>query len=135
MSKENSRITTFFTFSGNAEEAVTFYTDLFPDSSIVNLTRITKDMRGEEGKLLHCIFNLMGQPFMAMDLEKEYYDTDFSWATSHFVDCSSEEEFDKLFTGLSEGGIVMMGPEPVFNLRKVAWVTDRFHITWQLVWE
>jgi len=27
-----------------------------------------------------------------------------------------------------------MGPEPIMNLRKVAWVTDRFNITWQLVW-
>jgi predicted 3-demethylubiquinone-9 3-methyltransferase (glyoxalase superfamily) len=46
----------------------------------------------------------------------------------------SEEEFDHLFGNFADRGFVVMGPEPIMNLRKVAWVTDRFKITWQLVW-
>jgi len=30
---------------------------------------------------------------------------------------------------------VMMGPEPIGALRKVAWVTDKFEVTWQPVWQ
>ena len=60
---------------------------------------------------------------------------DFSWAISLQVDCLDEPEFDTLFTRLAEGGTVMMGPEPVLAFRKVAWVTDRFGVTWQLVWQ
>ena len=28
----------------------------------------------------------------------------------------------------------MMGPEAVPPMRKVAWITDQFGLTWQLVW-
>ena len=40
-----------------------------------------------------------------------------------------------IFGRLSEGGLIMMGPEPVLEFKKVAWVTDKYNFTWQLVWK
>ncbi|MBC8922950.1 VOC family protein, partial [Escherichia coli] len=48
----------------------------------------------------------------------------------YFAD--TEDEFDTLFEKLAKEGTVMMGPEAVEALRKVAWVTDKYGITWQL---
>ncbi|MGP7816913.1 VOC family protein [Niallia sp. 01092] len=134
MEKSRQRITPFFTFSGNAEEAMNYYISIFPDSKLVSLTRISKEDRGEEGKLLNGTFELMGQQFMVLDMEKEYCPA-FTWAVSSLIECKDQKEFDHLFTNLSEEGVVMMGPEPILHFRQVAWVTDKFGVTWQLIWE
>lgn len=57
---------------------------------------------------------------------------DFSWATTTLYFADTEDEFDTLFEKLAKEGTVMMGPEAVEALRKVAWVTDKYGITWQL---
>ena len=131
---ETKGIIPFLTFSGQAKEAMDYYISIFPDSKLLSLDYIKKDDRGIEGKVLNGTFKLMNQTFMVMDIE-EKYSAAFSWSTSFFIQCPTEEDFDKLFDKLSDGGIVMMGPEPIYNLRKVAWVTDKFSIIWQLVWK
>ena len=135
MSSVSQKMITFLTFPGNAEEAMNFYVSLFPGAKILELTRFTeKDEHGESGKVLNGLFELKGQRFMSMDMAQEQAPP-FSWAFSLYVECDDEEEFNHLFTALSEGGQVMMGPEamPQYNLRKVAWVTDRYGVTWQPV--
>lgn len=134
MNISNQKILPFLTFCGNAEEAMNFYLSIFPSSKVISIDYIPNGGQGEEGKVLTGVFELKGQQFMVMDMEKQYC-PEFTWAISLFVPCEDEEEFDLLFTKLSEGGTVMMGPEAVLNLRKVAWVTDKFNVTWQLVWE
>ena len=134
MNQSNPSILPFLTFCGNAEEVLNFYISVFPNSKVINLTHVSKEDRGEEGKILNATFELMGQRMMIMDMEKQYCPT-FTWAISLFITCQTEAEFDDLFTKLSDGGLVMMGPEPIFELRKVAWVSDKFGVTWQLVWE
>lgn len=134
MISSNQNIIPFLSFCGNAEEAMNFYISIFPDAKLISLTHISKEDRGEEGKVLNGTFQLKGQQFMVMDMEKQYC-PDFTWAISLFINCVDEEEFDLLFARLSEGGTVMMGPESIYHLRKVAWVTDKFGVTWQLVWE
>jgi len=134
MIESAQRIKTFLTFPGTAEAAVDFYLSLFPGSKMLEMTKFGPDQFGELGKVLNATFELKGVQFMAMDMDKASA-VDFSWATSLQVDCLDEPEFDTLFTSLAEGGTVMMGPEPVLAFRKVAWVTDRFGVTWQLVWQ
>ena len=132
MSDSNQKIITFLTFSGNAEEAMNFYVSVFPDSKVHGLRLITKDDRGEVGKVLNGTFELKDQQFMVMDMDKSYVPP-FNWAISLYVDCTDEKEFDTFFEKLSSGGTVIMGPEPIYNLKKVAWVADQFGVTWQLV--
>lgn len=123
----------FLTFGGNAEEAMNFYLETFPEATVKGLAKYGKDERLPEGQILNATISLMGNEIMVMDIEKDYA-VPFSWATSFFIGFQDEKEFDELFTKLSDNGFVMMGPEPVLHLRKVAWVTDKFGVTWQLVW-
>ncbi|MDD3654645.1 MAG: VOC family protein [Desulfotomaculaceae bacterium] len=135
MIESSQKIKTFLTFPGTAEEAVNFYLSLFPGSKLLEMTRFGKDQFGEEGKVLNATFELKGVQFMAMDMDKDSAAA-FSWATSLQVDCLDEQEFDTLFARLAENSAaIMMEPEPVLDFRKVAWVTDRFGVTWQLVWQ
>lgn len=136
MSKLVKKVYPFLTFSGNAEEAVNFYTGIIPDSKIISLVKISENDRGETGKILNCVFELSGQVYIALDIEKEYA-AQFSWAFSMYFECSDENEFDTIFSKLSQDGNVMMGPEPIesehIKMQKATWVTDKFGVTWQLV--
>ena len=134
MTAPDQKILPFLSFKGNAEEAVKFYISVFPDAKILSLVRITDKANGIPGKILNVLFEIMGQQFMAMYMD-EQHSPDFSWAVSMYINCCSEEEFDMIFSRLSEKGIVMMGPEPVLEFKKVSWITDKYNVTWQLVWK
>lgn len=126
----------FLTFNGNAEEAMRFYENNLCGSKIESLVLFEKNAdHGEEGKVLSGILSFKNQQIMFMDMEQNYPAPSFAWSTSLFVNCFSEHEFDLLFQLLSDNGKIMMGPESVMHIRKCAWVTDKFNVTWQLVWE
>jgi len=129
----NITLAPFLTFNGNAEDAMTRYKSVFPDAEWISLTRIEDSAIGPVGKVLNGQMTIKGQMIMFMDMAPEQA-VPFSWAMSLYVNCADEAEFDSIFDGLSKDGSVMMGPEPVMNLRKVAWVTDPYGVTWQLVW-
>jgi predicted 3-demethylubiquinone-9 3-methyltransferase (glyoxalase superfamily) len=131
----SQKIVPFFTFHGNAEEAMNFYAQALPGTAIESIVRFEDGERGDKGKVLLGTLSILGERVMFMDMEAALDLPPFSWATSFYFACASEAEFDAVFATLSEGGMVMMGPEPVLNLRKVAWVIDRFGITWQPAWE
>ncbi|MEF9877309.1 MAG: VOC family protein [Gordonibacter sp.] len=132
----DQRLSAFLTFNGNAEEAMDFYETVFPDAKRVSLVLFGADEpHGDEGKVLNGTLDLGGERVLFMDMQAAYPAPAFSWSTSLFITCPDEEDFDGLFAGLSAEGMVMMGPEPVGDLRKCAWVTDKFGVTWQLVWE
>jgi predicted 3-demethylubiquinone-9 3-methyltransferase (glyoxalase superfamily) len=56
----------------------------------------------------------------------------FTPAMSIFVTCVSEEEIDKLFAKLSEGGKVHMPLNKYPFSRKFAWAEDGYGVSWQL---
>jgi predicted 3-demethylubiquinone-9 3-methyltransferase (glyoxalase superfamily) len=135
MNIDNQKIIPFLTFHGNAEEAINFYLKILPNAKIENLVRYEKDQRGDVGKVMNGTLSFMGCKIMFLDMNAEYDCPQFSWAQSLYVVCSSVEEFDAVFDGLAQGGTVMMKEEPFMNFRKVAWVTDKFGVTWQPVLE
>ena len=134
MTEPAGKILPFLSFKGNAKEAINFYISVFPGAKILSLEYITDEAYGKPGKILNVLFEIMGQQFMAMDMD-EQHSPNFSWAVSMYINCDSEEEFDMIFGRLSEDGLIMMGPEPVLEFKKVAWVTDKYNFTWQLVWK
>jgi len=124
----------FLSFSGNAEEAMVYYKDIL-GAKIESITHFEPGQPGDAGKVINGILDFEGQKLMFMDMPSAYPAPAFSWATSLFLTFPDEPAFDAAFAGISADGTVMMGPEPVNNIRKCAWVTDKFGVTWQLVWE
>jgi len=130
----NQKLTPFLTFSGNAEEAMIHYEKVF-GAKIESVTHFEPGQPGDAGKVMNGIMDFDGMKLMFMDMAAAYPAPAFSWATSLFLAFSDEPSFDAAFAGISTDGTVMMGPEPVNGIRKCAWVTDQFGVTWQLVWE
>lgn len=125
------RITPFLMFEGKAEEAMRYYTSVFPGSEIERIERYDADDPGAAGMVKQAIFRLNDQRFMCIDSPVHHAFT-FTAAMSLFVDCQTEAELDRIFALLSDGGAILMpiGSYP-FSQRFV-WLTDRFGVSWQL---
>jgi len=129
---ENEKFAAMLMFSGQAEEAMSFYVAIFPDSNIESLERYGPDYPGPEGQVVHVRFRLAGQLFMAMDSHIEQPFT-FTPSISFFLTCADEPEIDRLAAALSEAGTVLMELGSYPFARKYAWVQDRFGVSWQLI--
>ncbi|CAH1198863.1 MULTISPECIES: VOC family protein [Paenibacillus] len=131
MAKIGPKIKTFLMFEGQAEEAMNFYVSLFEDSEITSIQRYGPNEDGPEGSLHQATFKLAGQTFMCID---SYVKHAFSFtpAISLFVECESDEEIERTFAKLLDGGTVYMplGAYPFSS--KFGWVGDKFGVTWQL---
>jgi predicted 3-demethylubiquinone-9 3-methyltransferase (glyoxalase superfamily) len=114
------KVKTFLTFKANGEEAVRLYTSLIQNSQVFSIVRSETDGPIARGALLHASFVLDGQEFMAMD-GGDYFT--ISEGTSIYVDCESQEEIDRLWAALSDGGEEQM----------CGWVKDRYGVVWQIV--
>lgn len=125
------KINTFFMFSGRAEEALTFYTTLFPDARVLHLVRYGPNEAGAEGSVMLARFTLCGQEFMCIDSNVKHEFT-FTPAMSLYVTCETEAEVDRLFAALSEQGQVLMPLTRYPFSDKFGWLADRFGVSWQL---
>lgn len=101
-------ITPFLWFDQEFEEAAQFYVSLFPDSRIESV----HPMGGS--------FVLASQRFMGLNGGPDHR---FSPAVSFFVVCRDQEEVDRLWAALEEGG----------RPSRCGWIDDRFGLTWQIV--
>jgi predicted 3-demethylubiquinone-9 3-methyltransferase (glyoxalase superfamily) len=113
-------ITPCLWFDGEGEAAAELYTGLFPDSRITDVARVGPAGPGPEGSVLTVSFELNGRPFLALNGGPQYR---FTEAVSFQVFCDSQEEVDRYWDALSEGG--EKGP--------CGWLKDRFGLSWQVV--
>lgn len=107
-------------FDTAAEDAARFYVSIFPDSRIVNVARYGSAGPREAGTVMTVDFQLAGQDFNALNGGPDFT---FSEATSLLVNCETQDEVDRLWEKLSDGG----EPGPC------GWVKDRFGFSWQIV--
>jgi predicted 3-demethylubiquinone-9 3-methyltransferase (glyoxalase superfamily) len=124
-------ITTFLMFEGRAEEAMQFYTSLFPRSEIVHMRKYGPEGPGPEGSIMSAVFMLDGLRVMAFDSFVKHAFT-FTPSMSFFVECENEPEQARLFAALSDGGAVMMPPDNYGFSTRFGWCADRFGVSWQL---
>jgi len=116
---------------GKAEEAVTWYCSIFPDSRILRLDRYGPDEDQPEGTVRSASFELGGKPMMAIDSAGPHHFT-FTPAISMWVECSSSAEIERLSAALSDGGSALMPLGDYGFSRQFCWVADRYGVTWQL---
>lgn len=130
------KTTTFLMFvggqCGKAEEAINFYVSLFPDSEVKSIEKWKSgEPGGEEGLVKQASFVLARQEYMASENRMDHQFS-FTPAMSIYVNCESEDELDRLFESLSDGGQVMMPLDNYGFSQKFGWVADRYGVFWQL---
>ena len=116
-------------FDGKAEDAINFYTSLFDNSKILNITRYNENEGGTKGTVKQAVFLLDGQEFMCIDSPVKQEFT-FTPAISIYVSCDTEEEIKRLFEKISENGKVLMPLDNYGFSNNFCWVADRFGVSW-----
>jgi predicted 3-demethylubiquinone-9 3-methyltransferase (glyoxalase superfamily) len=107
-------------FDDQAEEAANFYASIFPNSKVGAFLRYGPDTPGPEGSVMTVDLELNGQRFVALNGGPDFH---FTEAVSFVVECDSQEEVDRYWDQLIEGG----EPEPC------GWLKDRYGLAWQIV--
>jgi predicted 3-demethylubiquinone-9 3-methyltransferase (glyoxalase superfamily) len=106
-------------FDTESEEAANFYTSIFNNSRIVRTMHFGEAGPRPAGMVLLVTFELEGQQFTALNGGPDFK---FTEALSLLVNCESQEEVDRLWDQLSEGG--EKGP--------CGWLKDKFGLSWQI---
>ena len=114
------KITPYLWFDTQAEEAVNFYTSLFKNSRILDISRYGENMPKPAGTVMTVSFELDGQQFVALNGGPEF---PFTEAISLFVNCETQEEVDHLWEKFTEGG--EEGP--------CGWLKDKYGLSWQII--
>jgi predicted 3-demethylubiquinone-9 3-methyltransferase (glyoxalase superfamily) len=115
-----TRITPFLWFNDHAEEAMRFYTSIFKNSKIGDVTRSGEEGPGPKGTVMSVTFQLDGQEFIALNGGPVFM---FSPAISFFVKCETQAEVDHFWKKLSEGG----------DIQQCGWLKDKYGLSWQIV--
>ena len=114
------KITTFLWFDHQAEEAARFYTSIFPNSKILEMSHYGEGAPLPAGTVLVVKFTLDGQEFMALNGGPVFK---FSEAVSLYINCADQAEVDRYWTALTDGG----------EESQCGWLRDRFGLSWQVV--
>jgi predicted 3-demethylubiquinone-9 3-methyltransferase (glyoxalase superfamily) len=122
--KITQKITPFLWFDDKAEEAAKFYTSIFKNSKIGNITRYDEEAAGPTGRFAGSVmtvdFQLGGWEFVALNGGPMFK---FTEAISFVVNCENQEEVDYFWSKLSAGG----------EESRCGWLKDKFGLSWQVV--
>ena len=117
----NQKVVTHLWYPEKAEEAAAFYASLIPNSSVDRITPLPVDTpSGPAGSVQVVDFTLGGQRFQAINAGPL---DPFNHSISLIINCDTQEEIDRLWDGLSEGG----------ELEECGWLKDRYGVSWQIV--
>jgi predicted 3-demethylubiquinone-9 3-methyltransferase (glyoxalase superfamily) len=111
-------------FDTQAEAAAKFYTSVFKNSAITQISRYGKagqEVHGKEpGSVMVVAFEIEGLAFTALNGGPQFK---FDEAVSFQVMCETQDEIDYFWSKLSQGG--QEGP--------CGWLKDKFGLSWQVV--
>lgn len=115
-------------FDGNAEEAVSFYVSVFPNSNVLSKAYYPKSadegladfQQDLAGKVLTVEFELDGLRFTAINAGPEFK---FNEAVSFAIYCEDQKEIDYYWEKLSA----------VPQSEQCGWCKDKYGLSWQIV--
>lgn len=114
-------LTTCLWFNANARQAATFYTSIFPDSSLSDNWMAPTDTPGnQQGDEVVVNFKIFGQSFIGLNGGPQF---PHSEAISFQIPCKDQGEIDKYWQLLTVDG----GSEG-----QCGWLKDKFGISWQV---
>ena len=120
------RIQSCLWFDNQAEEAAKYYTGIFKNSKIGEITRYGEAGRETHkqppGSVLTVAFELDGQPFTALNGGPLFK---FNEAVSFQIMCKDQKEVDYYWEKLTAGG------DP--SAQVCGWLKDKFGLSWQVV--
>lgn len=117
-----ARIFPHLWYAHDAEKSARFYASIFPDSRVDRVTPLMAESpSGPPGSVKVVDFTLLGQRFQAISAGPHH---EFNDAISLVVLCDNQEELDRYWNALLEGG----GKE-----QACGWLIDRFGLRWQIV--
>lgn len=120
-----SKIAPCLWFDGQAEDAAKFYTSVFMNSKILQVSHYTQagyDIhKRPAGSVMTVSFELDGTRFTALNGGPNFK---FNEAVSLEIDCKSQEEVDYFWEKLTAGG---GSPGPC------GWLKDKYGLSWQVV--
>jgi predicted 3-demethylubiquinone-9 3-methyltransferase (glyoxalase superfamily) len=118
------KISTCLWFDNEAEEAARFYTSVFRDSKIENISYYGKEgfeIHGrEEGSVMTVSFTIDGRPFTALNGGPLFK---FNESVSFQVFCSTQDEIDYFWERFTEDG----------EEGQCGWLKDKYGLSWQIV--
>lgn len=119
------QLITYLWFDTQAEQAARFYTSVFKDGTLGDITRYPatgQEVHGmPAGTVMTAAFEILGRPFVALNGGPVF---GFTEATSIMVECDTQAEVDYFWDRLSEGG------DPA--AQQCGWLKDRFGFSWQV---
>ncbi|MDY6999045.1 MAG: VOC family protein [Actinomycetota bacterium] len=113
-------ITPSLWFDDDLEDAIEFYTNVFPNSAVERLDRFGDAGPGRPGQVVGAVFTLDGQRFLGINGGPQF---PFTEAVSFTVHCRDQAEVDYYWERLLEGG----------QESQCGWLKDRFGLSWQIV--
>ncbi len=118
------KITPFLWFDDKAEEAANFYASVFKNSKVGNVTRYNDESSAAAGRpkgsVMTIEFQLEGQDYIGLNGGPHFK---FTEAVSFSVSCETQEEVDRFWEKLSEGG----------QESQCGWLKDKYGLSWQIV--
>jgi predicted 3-demethylubiquinone-9 3-methyltransferase (glyoxalase superfamily) len=127
------KITPHLWFDKEAKEAAEFYTSVFPESKITNVTSLHNTPSGDTDIVS---FVLSGQTFMAISAGPLFK---FNQSVSFIVNVDPSREkdahgkIDALWEKLSQGGMVLMPLQQYPFSERYGWLQDNYGLSWQLI--
>ena len=115
-------VRTCLTFREGAADAVNLYVSIFPNSKVIQMSRVESDAGPlRKGQVLGALFELDGREFRAFDGGETFT---FTEGISIDVACQTQDEVDRYWSALTADG----GEEG-----PCGWLKDRFGVSWQVV--
>ena len=120
-------------FDTQAKEAAQFYTSLFPDSAVTNVTTIHDTPSGDADIVS---FTLWGHSFMAISAGPVFKinpSVSFMVNFDPAQDPDARTRIDEVWAKLSEGGTALMPLDKYPFSERYGWIQDRYGLSWQLI--